>query len=576
MAAEGDGRLTPDVRCVVISPQGKTLTAQEMQYAREAAALGALTVLCPGDMSPEAAEDCYGAQMAGAYRIIPGADALQGALRLCERERIPQEAVLHVCDGAAHRLPPAERPHRSAVARVRGALGRVKRAIRWRAMAASELMHVSPAEKRRLVAACKQADKGGRRFLVVSQMAAFDKGSCAYLKQLQALLSQDSFFHLSETPAVPRSVLEEKLSGAYHCARWAAFPAVHPPRVTGRVPEARKQSASQAVRDAALNLSLRMPELGEEGALALSLYLEELFSLAMDAFRPQLVMMWNAFTASHMILTAVAKARNIPVMFMEFGVLPGTMGFDLRGQMGQSALAHETLLPMPQNALDEAARVIDYLAHRRMNRNAQHADEPGSAVHLPRTGKRVVTFIGQNDYESGICPYDDTARQEHSPWYGSSLEALRALVPVCQALDCQLVYRPHPSMRVNAADVPAGVVLSCGGDLFSLLEKSDLTVTLMSQVGYEALLHGRTVLMLGRCQLTGKGCAWERGREESLLDAVSKALDGGYTENMKQAFRTHVAHVLRDYAYDDLSAREMRYGRQPHEWLSLLAEALAP
>ena len=131
-------------------------------------------------------------------------------------------------------------------------------------------------------------------------------------------------------------------------------------------------------------------------------------------------------------------------------------------------------------------------------------------------------------------------------------------------------------MSVSAADMPQNVILSRGGDLFSLLEKSDLTVTLMSQVGYEALLHGRSVLMLGRCQLTGKGCAWERGGEESLHSAVSRALDGGYTEDMKQAFRAHVAHVLRDYAYDDLSAREMRYGRQPHEWLSLLAEALDP
>ena len=109
MAAEGDGRLTPDVRCLALFPQGKGLTAQEKKYASEAAALGALTVLCPGDMTLPEAEDCYGPHMAGAYRIIPGADALQQVLRLCAREHIPQEAILHVHDGGAERLPPKGR-----------------------------------------------------------------------------------------------------------------------------------------------------------------------------------------------------------------------------------------------------------------------------------------------------------------------------------------------------------------------------------------------------------------------------------------------------------------------------------
>ena len=92
----------------------------------------------------------------------------------------------------------------------------------------------------------------------------------------------------------------------------------------------------------------------------------------------------------------------------------------------------------------------------------------------------------------------------------------------------------------------------------------------MSQVAYEGLLHGRNVLMLGRCQLTGKGCAWERGADESLQDAVSRALRGGYTDDMKQAFLHHVAHVARDYAYDDLSARTVRYGRAAEDWAAML------
>lgn len=555
MAAEGNGRVTPDIRCLAMFPQGNLPTADEEQLLTDAARQGALTVLC-GDAGD------FPAHMPGAYRTVGGEDPVGEVIALCAREGIAQGDILLCREGMTERLPGKPRDWRTLPGTV---IDRVKREIRQKSMDAAALSRVSGAEKRRLLAACKGADKGGKRLLIVSQMAAFDKGSCDYLKKMLALTPKDSVLHLSETPALSMKTLRDKLSTPFHRARWAAFPAGYPLRVTGEI----SGEAPRAVQAAAENLALRFPELGNTGALALGLYLHDLFTLALDAFKPHAVLMWNAFTAAHMILDDLARKRGVQVIYMEFGVLPGTINLDMRGQMGASSMAQEGPVTMPASALEDAREVIGYLAHRRMNRNAQHAGLPGSAVCLPQTGRKVVTLIGQNDYESGICPWDETARREHSPWYGSTADALKDLAKVCREKGYMLAYRPHPAMTVDAASLPEGVILCRGGDLFSLLEQSDLTVTLMSQVGYEALLHGRNVLMLGRCQLSGKGCAWERQAGESLESAVSRAMTGGYTNDMRESFLHHVAHVTRDYAYDDLSSRELRYGRAPDKWTTL-------
>lgn len=544
------------MRCVAVFPLGG-LT--EQMRARLAEGLSQGAVLALGGEDPSCGDD-----MPGAYRRVEDTGEV---IRLCLREGIPLEETLVVWDDAETYLLPRGRGLDKLPRRV---IDKIRREIRQRPMDAAKLSRVSAAEKRRLLSACRKADKGGKRLLIASQMAAFDKGSCAYVQQLLREIPDWSVLHLSETPALSHRILREKLGHPYHRARWAAFPAGYPLKVTGSLPE------GTSLSPAAYNLSRRFPELEETGAQALAAYLTDLFALALDAYKPHAVMMWNAFTASHMILDQLARERGIPVIYMEFGVLPGTMNFDLRGQMGQSAIAHEAPVTVPASARDGAQALTSYIANRRMNRNAQHTDAPGSQVHLPRDGRRVITFIGQNDYESGICPWDETARREHSPWYASSMDALRDLAPVCDQLGCRLVYRPHPAMRVEASALPEGVTLAAGGDLFSLLDKSDLTVTLMSQVAYEALLHERNVLMLGRCQLTGKGCAWERGAEESLLCAVSRALAGGYTDAMKEAFLHHVAHAVQDWLYDDLSPRDRRYGRIPADWAALLKETALP
>ena len=58
-----------------------------------------------------------------------------------------------------------------------------------------------------------------------------------------------------------------------------------------------------------------------------------------------------------------------------------------------------------------------------------------------------------------------------------------------------------------ALPYPDRVDFVTGANIFDCMEQADVTTTIVSQVSYLALIHDRTSLLLGRKQLSGKGCA---------------------------------------------------------------------
>ena len=53
-------------------------------------------------------------------------------------------------------------------------------------------------------------------------------------------------------------------------------------------------------------------------------------------YDPELCIIWHQFRGRHIILSELCKTCNIPYLFTEFGILPGTIAFDSEGQMAES------------------------------------------------------------------------------------------------------------------------------------------------------------------------------------------------------------------------------------------------
>ena len=50
---------------------------------------------------------------------------------------------------------------------------------------------------------------------------------------------------------------------------------------------------------------------------------------------------------------------------------------------------------------------------------------------------------------------------------------------------------------------------------------------------------------------------------EQIESTITTALENGFSDTQKMAFRKHIAQLLKYYLYDDNREREIRYGKKP-------------
>lgn len=173
--------------------------------------------------------------------------------------------------------------------------------------------------------------------------------------------------------------------------------------------------------------------------------------------------------------------------------------------------------------------------------------------------------MGQNDFESGICPYTRKARRYHSPIFRTTLEALEFLSVLAVKDNWNLIFKPHPIMASLGHDCKEKqdrIDIVSDVNVNRLIDRVDLVATILSQSAYIALIREKPVLMLGYTQLRGKRCTYEAFAKRHISSKILTALEKGYTEKQKTQFIRHVAQLLNYYLYDDGVEREIRFGRE--------------
>lgn len=180
-------------------------------------------------------------------------------------------------------------------------------------------------------------------------------------------------------------------------------------------------------------------------------------------------------------------------------------------------------------------------------------------------GRPTVFFAGQSDISSGMCTVSiEKARIYHSPIFKSSVEAGIYIADLCKKNDWNYIYKPHP---LNAGiekrdEFPDNTIYIEFGDINSLIDISDVTVTILSQTNYICMIRHKPVVMLGYNQTKGTGCTYESFEKDKIEYTIRLALKDGFSKKQEQAFLIHIAQLIRYYLYDDLQEREIRYGRK--------------
>jgi hypothetical protein len=267
---------------------------------------------------------------------------------------------------------------------------------------------------------------------------------------------------------------------------------------------------------------------------------------------------------------------------MEYAALPGTICFDEDGQMAESWVAQDfdefLALPVDDSDLAQAQRFLDYLREGKKSGKSQDAEVSIESViaRARERGRKIIFYAGQNDWASGMLPRGFPEARIHSHIYADTLEALGHLSEVAEENDWQIVFKPHPLVqerhRYFEVPFPERVDLVLGGNILDCIQEADLVTTIVSQVSYLALIHGRPCVMLGRNQLRNKGCTYQVGRRDDLTSTVQHALRDGFYPKARARWLKHVAQICKYYLFAIDPEVESIIGRDVEEATDFLVK----
>lgn len=277
----------------------------------------------------------------------------------------------------------------------------------------------------------------------------------------------------------------------------------------------------------------------------------------LEQFKPDLVVLWHQYNAYHYVIADWCREKNVPVMFGENGVLPGSWCFEFQGQMGESWIAHnpEAFKALSIDKVDRKLAVV-YLKHaveHQLNRKGKGMtlEEAGLEERLTSDPRRKIVYAGINDYKTGLQPFSRLRTLKHTGDFFSTEAGLEALLTMARKNDWHILYKAHPSIKHDSAGLDAYsdclTVVDKRVDLIDLLKAADALATIVSQSAYMALIHDKPAVLMGRMQLSGSGLVEEAHYKSKLEHALKTALADTCSQDRQTMLRDHVARLIKYY-----------------------------
>jgi len=310
------------------------------------------------------------------------------------------------------------------------------------------------------------------------------------------------------------------------------------------------------------------------------LLIEKYWKVVYSILKPKLCIFWNPFVAFNKVAESVARSKNIPVLYVESGNIPGTICYETWGGMGESRPAKESeyfrSLPVFDNELKHSKKTLEYLYSSGLNRNIQNKSRNSWISNIQRE-KPIVLYAGQNDSECGIVPYNEYAKQYQSPIFSSSYSSMIYLAELAQKNGWNFIYKPHPIVarrELEKGYIPTNVIYVTDSDINEIIDMSDVVITITSTTSYIALIREKPVVMLGYIQLRGQGCTYEAFTKEVIESKIKNALEFGFTYEQKQAFIEHTARMNKYYLFDNGQQRDICYGQPITKAVEFIEKAI--
>lgn len=321
--------------------------------------------------------------------------------------------------------------------------------------------------------------------------------------------------------------------------------------------------------EAAENINLRLKRGDEYGEVA-SYYADVFFRQVFSIINPVKLIVHSTFLPFHRIASLICEEINASTIHIHQGCLYGTFTLEENGEMGRSdpAVFSKKFKSLPIDNLDKAKKIWNYLFSSAANRKVQSKTNIIKIIE-PKIDKErpIIFFAGQNDFSSGMIPYNEISQNYHSPIFKTSTEAALFLQKICERNKWNFVYKPHPSIDENRKMFSEKTIFMDHANINQLIDLCDVTVTILSSTAYVALTRYKPTVMLGYTQLLNKDCTYEAFEKDIIEETIGEAISAGFTTKQQDAFLKHIAQLEKYYLYDDLTERPIRYGKTiPENW----------
>lgn len=236
-----------------------------------------------------------------------------------------------------------------------------------------------------------------------------------------------------------------------------------------------------------------------------------------DVSTPTGVVVWNNHAPENSLAISLAQQRGLPIAVLERTPWPGIISIDCDGFNVDSrfykeiqALSDHNLylenLDRDVGFVDRSVRAVLQGALTWWPLSEGKAGRPNSQSKCSTN----ILFLEQLDW--------DAATQLWGGAYKNSRDALKAVSDATFGLErAKVVLRPHPKSGGNInqyAEQLENVAVSKNPSLKADILSADVVVAINSSALYEAVLHCKPAISLGRTLLDGKGIFFSASNEE--------------------------------------------------------------
>lgn len=283
-------------------------------------------------------------------------------------------------------------------------------------------------------------------------------------------------------------------------------------------------------------------------------YLKNIISI----LKPRNMIIWGCWAYNSYMLGHICKMSQIPCGYMEHGWIPGTYQFDPMGIAGQSGCAKQ---PNPEIDFDrfKIKKIKKYIIDSKLDSGFFQFNPTDEEKFRSIDKKRNTIFlVGMDDVGMGINSESEYWKEFVSSTVSSTRDAFGYIKRICLKHNWNFIFKPHPGNDSYMCE-PGDCVFQ-NIQIDRLIEIADVVVSISSAVNYKVLLYDKPLVQIGFTCLSGKNCCYETKFKEQIEESIVKALEKGMTNQQRDNFDTHLAVLLNNYLWDDLSDKPFQYG----------------